>query len=93
MAHITGGGLEYNTNRVIPKDLTCSIDWSTWKRPEIFAHIQNMGKLHESEMREVYNCGIGYVAIVNPEITNRVIARFDGVGIKSIKIGNVLKRM
>ena len=68
MAHITGGGLEENVNRVIPNGLQSCIDWNSWERPDIFKKIQQAGEIEEDEMRRVFNCGIGYVLIVPPEI-------------------------
>ena len=68
MAHITGGGLEENLNRVIPEGLKANIDWNSWERPEIFHKIQRHG-VEESEMRRVFNCGIGYCFIVPPEVS------------------------
>ena len=41
MAHITGGGLEENISRIIPKGLKANIDWTSWERPEIFNKINN----------------------------------------------------
>ena len=68
MAHITGGGLEENVSRVIPKGLKANIDWTSWERPEIFNKIKQSGEIEEEEMRRVFNMGIGYVLIVPPEI-------------------------
>jgi len=68
MAHITGGGLEENISRVIPKGLKAHIDWTSWERPEIFNKIKQAGEIEEEEMRRVFNMGIGYVLIVPPEI-------------------------
>ena len=68
MAHITGGGLEENVSRVIPKGLKAHIDWTSWERPEIFNKIKQSGEIEEEEMRRVFNMGIGYVLIVPPEI-------------------------
>ena len=65
MAHITGGGLEENISRVTPN---AQIDWTSWERPEIFNKIQQAGEIEEDEMRRVFNCGIGFVLIVPPEI-------------------------
>ena len=72
MAHITGGGLQESIDRVIPEGLHAHIDWSSWKRPEIFnvitwASRQNdlTEDVSEEEMRRVFNCGIGF-ALVTP---------------------------
>jgi len=72
MAHITGGGLQENIDRVIPEGLHAHIDWSSWKRPEIFNVIQRGAAsnpltedISEEELRRVFNCGIGF-ALVTP---------------------------
>ena len=71
MAHITGGGLEENTNRIMPKGLSANIDWNSWTRPEIYDIIQEGAagnplteNIEEEELRRVFNCGIGYVLVV-----------------------------
>ena len=68
MAHITGGGLEENISRVIPKGLKSHIDWTSWERPEIFNKIKQSGDIEEEEMRRVFNCGIGYALIIPRDI-------------------------
>jgi len=68
MAHITGGGLVENVPRCLPEGLKANIDWSSWERPDVFNKIQQAGEVEEEEMRRVFNCGIGFVLIVPPEI-------------------------
>ena len=70
MAHITGGGLVENVPRCLPEGLKANIDYTSWKRPEIFNKIQQAGEIEEDEMRRVFNCGIGFVLIVPPEVDN-----------------------
>ncbi len=68
MAHITGGGIQENVNRIIPKGLEAVIDFNSWNMPDIFSKIMLAGEIPEEEMKKVYNLGIGYVLIVPPEI-------------------------
>ncbi len=68
MAHITGGGIEENINRIIPEGLTARIDYNSWNLPEIFSKVMLAGEIPEEEMKRVFNMGIGYVLIVPPEI-------------------------
>jgi phosphoribosylformylglycinamidine cyclo-ligase len=65
MAHITGGGLEANINRVVPGGLRCELDYGAWRRPGVFGFIAGAG-VEEREMRRVFNLGVGY-ALVVPE--------------------------
>ena len=68
MAHITGGGLQENIDRIVPQDMTAHIDWTSFTRPDIFKTIQDKGGIEEEEMRRVFNCGIGYAIIVPRDI-------------------------
>jgi phosphoribosylformylglycinamidine cyclo-ligase len=72
MAHITGGGLEANTRRSIPTSMKLKIHWESWERPEIFQRIQTRARISEDEMRSVFNCGIGFTLIVNPDTVERI---------------------
>ena len=62
-AHITGGGLEGNIKRVLPDGLTPELDWN-WDIPSIFDVIQKKGNIKESEMKKVFNMGIGMTLVV-----------------------------
>ncbi len=63
-AHITGGGIVGNTNRVIPSNCSLKINWKGWERPAIFQLIQKSGNVAEDDMRRACNLGIGLVIIV-----------------------------
>ena len=91
MAHITGGGLPENLPRCLPKHLTVDVDWSAWERPELFNKIQEAGEIAEEEMRNVFNCGIGFCIVVSPdavEVTQNLIADTP-FGMRSWVIGEV----
>ena len=91
MAHITGGGLPENLPRCLPrKGLDIKIDYSSWKRPDIFKVIQDKGNVKEEEMRRVFNLGIGYCLIVPPEVEVDTLLRITGHGYKSWTIGEVV---
>jgi phosphoribosylformylglycinamidine cyclo-ligase len=64
LAHITGGGLIDNIPRVLPKNCDAVIDMCRWHVPEIFNFIGKSGKIDREEMYQVFNMGIGMVAIV-----------------------------
>jgi phosphoribosylformylglycinamidine cyclo-ligase len=92
MAHITGGGLPENLPRCLPAGLTVDVDWSSWERPELFNKIQQAGDIAEEEMRNVFNCGIGFCLVVPQEVatlTQTLIAETP-FGMRSWIIGEVL---
>lgn len=88
MAHITGGGLEENISRVLPKGNSLSIDYSKWNRPAIFDFIAARG-VEEEEMRHVFNLGIGYVFIVSPSDWPMLRETLEKSGEKPVAIGTV----
>jgi phosphoribosylformylglycinamidine cyclo-ligase len=64
LAHITGGGLIDNLPRVLPKNCDAVIDTKSWRVPRIFQILQQNGNVSRREMYQVFNMGIGMVAIV-----------------------------
>ena len=64
LSHITGGGLEGNTNRILNDDLKLNIDWDVWEWPNIFKLIQNVGNVPVEDMKKSFNLGIGMVLII-----------------------------
>ncbi len=74
LAHITGGGIEGNTMRIIPKGLKLSIHWNAWERPPIFRLIQETGHVPEDDMRRTFNLGVGLVAVVAPKHVAQVLS-------------------
>jgi phosphoribosylformylglycinamidine cyclo-ligase len=87
LAHITGGGLEHNVSRVVPKNLSAIIDWQSWERPDIFNEIQQRARMEEGEMREVFNCGIGFTLIVDPSQTQDILLTLNQMGYQPNVIG------
>jgi phosphoribosylformylglycinamidine cyclo-ligase len=65
-AHITGGGLPGNLPRALPETLGAEIDTSTWEIPQVFSTIAAHG-VDRDEMFRVFNMGIGFVLLVDPE--------------------------
>lgn len=75
ISHITGGGIEGNTKRVIPKDRKLKTNWTSWERPPLFRIIQKEGNVPENDMRRTFNLGIGMIFIV-PENQAESVIRF-----------------
>lgn len=64
LAHITGGGIEENLYRIIPKNLKAEISYD-WKIPAMFQKIQKYGKYSDEEMFKIFNMGIGMIFVVS----------------------------
>ena len=73
-AHVTGGGVLGNLERVLPAGLSAEIDWDSWERPLVFRWLAR--HVEEEELRRVFNLGIGWCAVVREaEPGERVIGR------------------
>ena len=64
LAHITGGGLIDNLPRILPSNCDAVIETKSWRVPSIFQILQKNGNVDTQEMYQVFNMGIGMVAIV-----------------------------
>jgi phosphoribosylformylglycinamidine cyclo-ligase len=74
LAHITGGGLIDNLPRILPKNCDAVIDMKSWKVPHIFQILQQNGKVDPREMYQVFNMGIGMVAVVAGKDADRAMS-------------------
>jgi len=74
LAHITGGGLVDNMPRVLPKNCDAVIKTKSWHVPQIFKVLQQKGRVRSSEMYQVFNMGIGMVAIVAERDAKRAMS-------------------
>jgi phosphoribosylformylglycinamidine cyclo-ligase len=92
LVHITGGGFEGNVPRVLPKSVRARIDPAAWPRPPIFGLLQRLGKLSESEMLRVFNCGIGMLLVVPPEQAEEILERTPALGERIYRIGEIEAR-
>nr|MBP9097000.1 phosphoribosylformylglycinamidine cyclo-ligase [Ignavibacteria bacterium] len=89
ISHITGGGIEGNTKRVVPKDLKIKIDYDSWERPAIFDIIQVKGNVDEKDMRRTFNLGIGLIFIIANKDADKFIKFLQSKKERSYVIGNI----
>lgn len=72
LAHITGGGLAANIERLLPEGVRVTIDRSTWTPPACFDWLAKLGPVEREEMFRVFNMGIGFVVIADPQHADRI---------------------
>jgi phosphoribosylformylglycinamidine cyclo-ligase len=88
LAHITGGGLIDNLPRVLPKNCDAVIETKRWRVPRIFQILQRNGDVDPEEMYQVFNMGIGMVAIVSARDTAKVMSMLKAKQIGRIERGS-----
>ena len=73
IAHITGGGLQENILRILPKGLGIEIQKSKIDVLPIFKLIQEKGNVPGEDMWRTFNMGIGLVLVVNEKISEKLL--------------------
>ncbi|MDP1995012.1 MAG: AIR synthase-related protein, partial [Ignavibacteria bacterium] len=90
LSHITGGGIIGNTKRIITEGLSLKINWDAWEVPNLFKLIQKTGNISNEEMREVFNIGIGLIAVVSKTEIDKVIETAKTLGETAVLLGEVI---
>ncbi len=92
MAHITGGGFYENVPRVLPAGVTAKLHFGSWTVPPVFEWLKEQGQLTWPEMLQIFNCGVGFVLIVDKAEAEEVVARLHGLDVPAWVLGEVVRR-
>jgi len=91
IAHITGGGLCENLERVLPEKVQVVIDRGSWIVPPVFTWLQQLGEIDPDEMDRVFNMGIGLALVVSPHFADSIRRQLADAGCESWVIGRVVE--
>ena len=86
-AHITGGGLPGNVNRMLPKGTSARIHVDRWSVPPIMKVIAERGEVPKDDLYRAFNMGIGLVVAVAPDA---VASAMQATENDAIKIGEIV---
>lgn len=89
MSHVTGGGLAANLERVLPDEVTVTVERSTWSPQPIFDLVAQVGGVEQGALEQTLNCGVGMVAVVDADDVNRVLATLEEHDVDSWVCGEV----
>lgn len=89
LAHITGGGIPGNLIRVLPEGIEARVDPASWELPPLFRFLQEAGGISSTEMRDVFNLGIGFIAVAPPEAIPALREAAGQAGVATWVIGEV----
>ena len=90
IAHITGGGLLGNLERIIPPGCRAVIERGSWEIPPVMTWLQQLGGIAEDEMDRVFNMGLGMALVFNPHYESHIRRTIEDCGLKSWKIGEIV---
>jgi phosphoribosylformylglycinamidine cyclo-ligase len=88
LAHITGGGLIDNLPRTLPGNCDAVIETKSWRVPRVFHVLEENGNIDLQEMYQVFNMGIGMVAVVSERDARRAMLMLKAKRIGQIARGN-----
>ncbi len=89
MSHVTGGGLAANLERVLPVELSVTLDRSTWTPQPVFDVVRRVGELSQPDLEATLNCGVGMVSLTAPDDVDAAIELLASHGIRSWVAGEV----
>lgn len=92
MAHITGGGLEDNIPRMLPKHLAADVDVSSWPVPAVLKWLKTAGGVSNREFARTWNTGIGMVIVVKEVDSQAAVDTLTRNGEHPIRIGKLVKK-
>jgi phosphoribosylformylglycinamidine cyclo-ligase len=66
LAHVTGGGIGGNLERVLPAGCRARVDASAWPLPPLFRWLITAGEIPLEDARKAFNLGIGMIVVTAP---------------------------
>jgi phosphoribosylformylglycinamidine cyclo-ligase len=90
LAHITGGGIQGNLNRILPAGTSAEIDLSTLRVPEVFRKIQQAGTVNDDDMLKTFNMGVGLTAVVRQSDVAIVLEHCAAAGLDANVVGRIV---
>ena len=91
IAHITGGGLLENFERILPKNVDAHFERGSWTVPPLFGWLQRLGEIEQDEMDQVFNMGLGLAIAVSPYYAESVQKQLEDEGLDTWVIGKITK--
>jgi phosphoribosylformylglycinamidine cyclo-ligase len=89
IAHVTGGGIQENLERIIPGGVHAELARDSWDIPPVFKWIQQLGDVENKEMDRVFNLGIGLVLVVSNYYADNIQRILQREGLESWKMGEI----
>jgi phosphoribosylformylglycinamidine cyclo-ligase len=90
IAHITGGGMLENVERIVPEHVQVRINRGSWQIPPVFPWLQQLGDIDTDEMYRVFNMGVGMVLIVSNYYADAIRRILKDQQLASWQIGTVV---
>lgn len=91
LAHITGGGIKENLDRILPQNLDADIDTNRIKILPIFKILKKFGNLEDNDMLRTFNMGVGMTAVIKEDFADEMKKHLKKFGVDAYEIGKITK--
>lgn len=89
MAHITGGGITENLDRVLPAECDAVIHRGSWPVPPVITAVVEAAALGDDDAYRTFNMGIGMALILDSKDAPGVAAKLREAGETVFEIGEI----
>jgi len=89
--HVTGGGIPGNLVRILPAHAHAVVRRGRWEEPRIFGEIQAAGDVADDEMEQVFNLGLGMLAVLPRGEAHRALDTVRNAGHDAWLVGEVVE--
>jgi len=89
IAHITGGGLRDNLERILPANTEAILVLFSCPVPPVFTWLQKLGGIEDAEMERVFNMGIGLALVFSPYYESTISSILSDAGLNHWKLGHI----
>jgi phosphoribosylformylglycinamidine cyclo-ligase len=90
MAHITGGGIKENLDRILPENVNARIDLQRYKPNPVFDVIREAARSSDAEMLRTFNLGIGLTIVCSRQNEQQVLEHLRSMGQDAYVIGEIV---
>jgi phosphoribosylformylglycinamidine cyclo-ligase len=91
LAHITGGGIQDNLNRILPPTLDAAVDLGAVRVLPVFKVIREAGAVEDADMMRTFNMGVGMTLVVKSSAAEKFHKLLAAAKCESYLIGRIVK--
>ncbi len=91
-AHITGGGMFDNIERILPAGVAATIDCTAWSVPPVFDYVLDVADVAQDECYRTFNMGIGFAVVLPASVAEQAKEVLTQAGESVFQIGHITVR-
>ena len=91
MAHITGGGITENLDRVLPAGCDAVVARGSWPVPRVIQTVVEAAALPTDEAYKTFNMGVGFAIVLDPSHAPAAAVKLREAGETVWEIGEIVE--